>query len=77
MFFLKSQGLSITDADRDALVANLSPSDPFYSYSQTLQDALLQINAAPTALARVSMPTAQELSALYKHSARERWCCLP
>jgi hypothetical protein len=63
--FLKSQGQSITDADRNALVATLSPGDPFYSYSQTLQDALLQINAAPTALARVGMPTAQDLAALY------------
>jgi hypothetical protein len=36
--FLASQGESITQADRDALLADLTEADPFYTYSETLQD---------------------------------------
>ena len=63
--FLASQGESITDADRAALLANVTPEDPFNSYSDLLQDTLLQINASSTALARVKMPTTDALKALY------------
>lgn len=63
--FLATQGESITDADREALLANVTPEDPFYSYSETLQNTLLQINASETALSRVKMPTTDALKALY------------
>jgi len=63
--FLASQGESITDADREALLANVTPEDPFNSYSELLQNTLLQINASSTALARVKMPTTDALKALY------------
>lgn len=63
--FLASQGESITDADRAALLANVTPDDPFNSYSELLQDTLLQINGSSTALSRVKMPTTDALKALY------------
>ena len=63
--FLATQGESITDADREALLANVTPEDPYYSYSETLQNTLLQINASETALSRVKMPTTDALKALY------------
>lgn len=63
--FLESQGESITDADREALLENVTQDDPFYSYSETLQNTLLQINASGTALSRVQMPTTDALKALY------------
>ena len=63
--FLASQGESITNADREALLANVTQDDPFYSYSETLQNTLLQINASSTALARVKMPTSDSLKTLY------------
>jgi parvulin-like peptidyl-prolyl isomerase len=63
--FLASQGESITQADRDALLADLTEADPFYTYSETLQDVLLQINGSRAALSRVEMPSAGELKDLY------------
>lgn len=63
--FLESQGESITDADRETLLENVTQDDPFYSYSETLQNTLLQINASGTALSRVQMPTTDALKALY------------
>lgn len=63
--FLASQGESITDADRAALLANVTPEDPFNSYSELLQNTLLQINGSGVALSRVKAPTADVLKALY------------
>jgi len=63
--FLQSQGEAITAADRAALLENVASNDPFYSYSETLQDVLLQINAGRTALDRVKMPSSDALSDLY------------
>ena len=63
--FLASQGESITDADREALLADVTAEDPFNSYSETLQNVLLQINSTSTALSRVKMPSADTLKDLY------------
>jgi parvulin-like peptidyl-prolyl isomerase len=63
--FLAEQGQSINDQDRAALLQGISSSDPFYSYSQTLQDVLIQINASNSALARVAMPSQETLANLY------------
>ena len=63
--FLTTQGESITDADREALLSDLTEADPFYTYSETLQNVLLQINASRAALSRVKMPSATELRDLY------------
>lgn len=63
--FLATQGESITDADRQALLSELTAADPFYTYSETLQNVLLQINASRAALARVEMPSTNELRDLY------------
>jgi hypothetical protein len=63
--FLESQGESITDADRAALLADVTEDDPFNSYSETLQNVLLQINASRSALSRVKMPSSDALKSLY------------
>jgi len=63
--FLESQGQPINDQDRAALLQGITEADPFYSYSKTLQDVLIQINASNSALSRVAMPSSATLENLY------------
>lgn len=63
--FLAEQGEQITDQDRASILDTINAGDPFFSYSETLQDSLLEINLTPTVLGRIAMPSAAQLEALY------------
>jgi parvulin-like peptidyl-prolyl isomerase len=63
--FTKANGLTETDEDRNAVVAD-SESDPnFATYPEALRDTLLKLNVSDRVMERVSAPTAADLEKLY------------
>lgn len=63
--FIKANGLSETDEDRNAVLTDADSDPNFASYPEALRETLLKLNVSDRVMERVSAPTTAELEKLY------------
>jgi PPIC-type PPIASE domain len=63
--YLASAGESITEEDRDAVLANVPEDDPVLDLPDEVVQLFVDLQAAPTARGRVATPDGAELERLY------------
>jgi hypothetical protein len=66
--FADQRDITITDADREAVLKNASTDQNFANYPQILQDVLVDLNVADTVLQKVTQPSEADLKKLYNKS---------
>lgn len=68
MQFLEKNGQSITDADRQSVIATIKPDDPYFTWSKKLQELTVNLSSVDSALARIAAPSESELKNMYENN---------
>lgn len=63
--FIKVSGLTETNEDRESVLAEANADANFATYPEALRETLLNLNLSDRVMAKVSIPTGEELKKLY------------
>ena len=66
--FIKGEGITVSDADRAAVLESANADEAFDGYPKALQDVLVDLNLADVTLKKVTAPSADDVKKKYDKS---------
>lgn len=66
--FIKDEGITVSEADRAAVLESAAADESFADYPQTLKDVLVDLNLADATLKKLTAPSVDELKKKYDKS---------